>query len=61
MGLHAMSNYSKPMKISDGAARELRRAMFAKGQSKRVQEIKIKKRKKLGTRGDQEGLGIDTK
>lgn len=44
-----MSDYSKPPKISDSAARELKRAIFQKGSSKRVQKIKLEKRKKLGT------------
>jgi hypothetical protein len=53
-----MSYDSKPPKISDGAARELRRAMFEKRPSKRIAKIRLEKRKKLGTNAPQ-NLGSD--
>lgn len=48
----------KPPKISDSAARELKRAIFQKGSSKKISAIKAKKRKKLGTNAEPK-LGTD--
>ena len=45
-----MTDYTKPMKLSDSAARELKRAMFQKGGSKKIAKIKMAARKKLGTK-----------
>ena len=57
------SDYTKgesAAKLSRSALYDLKKALLSGAKPKRIAEIKLKKRKKLGSKAD-EGLGIDTK